>query len=95
MATIQYVALCGCDPLSVGSGGRLGGGGWFTREHWKGVAGTEFSFAEEGCRHGGLDFPSALEVKMDSALCDTVQCAETLGRARPTYIGVRVRTSWS
>ena len=37
----------GCDPLSVGSGGRLEGGGWFTREHWKGVAGSEFPFAEE------------------------------------------------
>ena len=27
--------------------------------------------------------------------CAGVQCTETLGRARPTYIGVRARTSWS
>ena len=27
MATRQHVALCGRDPLSVGSGGSLGGGG--------------------------------------------------------------------
>ena len=27
---IHHVILCGCDPAGVGSGGRLGGGGWFT-----------------------------------------------------------------
>lgn len=76
MATVQYVVLCGCGPLSVGSSGRLGGGGWFTRQHWKGVAGGKFPFANEGstdCRwHGGVDFPTALKVNMDSALRDAV-----------------------
>ena len=30
---IEHVVPCGCNPLGVGSGERLGRTGWVTREH--------------------------------------------------------------
>ena len=54
----------GCNPVSMGSGGRLGNGGYFAGWHWKCVTGGEFLFvmrAQTAAGTMGWSFSDCLE----------------------------------
>lgn len=67
----------GCDPLSVGSGGRLEGGGCSPESTGKALQAVSSLLPKKAAQTGfcGVNFPSALKVNMGAVL--SAMCRDT------------------